>query len=149
MNAFSIEFWREYGKLFDSLTYDGYDVRAAVLSSALPKIFTAGVDRMGCIVFQDTLNIKVYFAVTGFGDSGLGSGEDSARVIFQTRKIIDEFHHIVMSPERAPFPVIVALHGHVLGLGVDLIGACDIRYAASNTSFSIKVCPQKCVIGIC
>ena len=46
MNAFSVEFWREYGKLFDSLTRDGYDVRAAVLSSALPKLFTAGIDGM-------------------------------------------------------------------------------------------------------
>ena len=51
MNAFSNEFWREYGKLFDSLTRDGYDVRAAVLSSALPKTFTAGIERMSCLVF--------------------------------------------------------------------------------------------------
>jgi len=80
-------------------------------------------------------------AVTDFDNGSLGSGEDSARMAFQTRKIIDEFHRTVTAPQRAPFPVVAALHGHVIGLGVDFIAACDIRYAASNTSFSIKVCP--------
>jgi len=123
VNAFSIEFWRSYGKLFESLTRDGYDVRVAVLSSALPKLFTAGIDLM------DAAN---------FGDGGLANGEDSARVAFQTRKAIVEFQQAINAPEKASFPVIVALHGHVIGLGVDIIGPCDIRYAASNTLFSIK-----------
>ena len=43
-NAFNTEFWVAYGKLFDALTEDGYDVRALVLSSAFPKFFTAGLD---------------------------------------------------------------------------------------------------------
>jgi len=123
VNAFSIEFWRAYGRLFESLTRDGYDVRVAVLSSALPKLFTAGIDLM------DAAN---------FGDGALANGEDSARVAFQTRRAIVEFQHAINAPEKAPFPVIVALHGHVMGLGVDIIGSCDIRYAASNTLFSIK-----------
>ena len=73
------------------------------------------------------------------GGDGSDRGSDGARTAFQTRKLINEFQHAVCSTERAPFPVIVALHGHVIGLGVDLIGACDIRYAASNSSFAIKV----------
>lgn len=44
VNAFNVEFWKAYGDLFDALTEDGYDVRALVLSSAFPKIFTAGLD---------------------------------------------------------------------------------------------------------
>ena len=42
--------------------------------------------------------------------------------------------HAVVVPDRALFPVITAVHasGHVIGLGVDLIYACDIRYSASN-----------------
>ena len=50
MNAFSVEHWRGYAQLFDSLTKDGYDVRAAVISSVFPKIFTAGIDRMSCAI---------------------------------------------------------------------------------------------------
>jgi Delta3,5-Delta2,4-dienoyl-CoA isomerase len=42
-------------------------------------------------------------------------------------------------PELAPFPIIAATHGHVIGLGVDMTAACDIRIAASNSMFSIKV----------
>lgn len=44
VNALSTEFLQAYEKLFDSLTDDGYDVRAVVLSSAFPKTFTAGLD---------------------------------------------------------------------------------------------------------
>ena len=142
MNAFTTEFWIEYGKLLDSLIHDGYDIRAVVLSSVLPKVFTAGID---CTYFPQPYDIHIHepdSAVTDFDNGSLGSGEDSARMAFQTRKIIDEFHRIVTAPQRAPFPVITALHGHVIGLGVDLIAACDIRYAASNTSFSIKVCSR-------
>ena len=72
-------------------------------------------------------------------DLALENGGDGARVAFQTRKSLAEFQHAIGAPERATFPVIVALHGHVIGLGVDIIGSCDIRYAASNTSFVIKV----------
>jgi enoyl-CoA hydratase/carnithine racemase len=50
LNAFSKEYvsrlWTEYGQLFERLIEEGPDVRAVVLSSSLPKIFTAGLDRM-------------------------------------------------------------------------------------------------------
>jgi hypothetical protein len=49
------------------------------------------------------------------------------------------FQRAIGAPERTPFPVIVAVHGPVIGLGVDMISVCDIRYAASNASFAIKV----------
>lgn len=67
-----------------------------------------------------------------------GSDKDSARSSLAMRKVLLEFQHAIGAPGRCPFPVIVALHGPVIGLGVDLISACDIRYAASDASFSIK-----------
>lgn len=73
-------------------------------------------------------------------DKLLANKGDGARVAFQMRKDLTELQNAIGAAERAPFPVIVALHGNVIGLGVDLIGSCDIRYAASNTSFIIKVC---------
>jgi delta(3,5)-delta(2,4)-dienoyl-CoA isomerase len=63
---------------------------------------------------------------------------DSARASLAMRKVLLEFQHAIGAPSRCPFPVIAALHGAVIGLGVDLVSACDIRYAASDTSFSIK-----------
>ena len=74
----------------------------------------------------------------GGGDS-TDSSRDDARASLQIRKTILALQHAVAAPERAPFPVIAAVHGHVIGLGVDLISACDIRYAASNSVFSVKV----------
>ena len=44
VNAFNEAFWRELGSVFGSIAKDG-DVRVVVLASALPKLFTAGLDR--------------------------------------------------------------------------------------------------------
>lgn len=123
VNAFSTEFWTAYGKLFDSLVEDGVDCRALVVSSAFPKIFTAGLD----------LN-----DANSLGGNGVDTSRDSARASFATRNEMIRFQRAIGAPERAPFPVIVAVHGHVIGLGVDMISVCDIRYAASNSSFAIK-----------
>ena len=68
-----------------------------------------------------------------------GSEQDSARASLSMRMVLLEFQHAIGAPGRCSFPVIAALHGAVIGLGVDLISACDIRYAASDASFSIKV----------
>lgn len=35
-------------------------------------------------------------------------------------------------------PVIAAIHGQCIGAGVDLIAACDIRYATKDAQFSIR-----------
>lgn len=143
VNAFNTEYWRAYGKTFEDLTTDGYDVRVAVVSSMFAKTFTAGLDR-ACIV--STPNVILTFVLSVHDASDLGSngtsdgGLDTARTVFARRKMLGAFQRAISSPERAPFPVIVALHGHVIGLGVDLIGACDIRCAAENALFSIKVC---------
>lgn len=36
-------FWSEYGDVFDRISLEG-DVRAVVVASALPKLFSAGLD---------------------------------------------------------------------------------------------------------
>ena len=37
-----------------------------------------------------------------------------------------------------PKPVIAAIHGHCIGAGIDLITACDIRYASADATFSVR-----------
>jgi len=119
VNAFSNEFWTEYGQVLDNIAQSGYDVRAAVVSSALPKIFTAGIDFAS---LADTANL----------------GTEPARRAFNSRNFIIAFQSSIQAPERCPFPVIAAVHGPVLGLGMDIITACDVRYASSDATFSIK-----------
>lgn len=41
--------------------------------------------------------------------------------------------------ERCDKPVIAAVHGMCLGAGIDITSACDVRYAAEGSTFSIKV----------
>jgi len=91
-----------------------------VLSSSFPKIFSAGLD------LSEASSILVI------------SEPDAARQSFKIQNSIREFQHAIGAPDRCPFPVIAAVHGPVVGLGIDIISACDIRYAASNASFSIK-----------
>ncbi|KAH6904664.1 Delta2-dienoyl-CoA-isomerase [Coprinopsis sp. MPI-PUGE-AT-0042] len=85
------------------------DVRAAVLSSEFPKIFTAGLD------LHDA---------SALGADGADTTRDGA--------------HIFDFQAAITFPVIAATHGHVIGLGVDMTAVCDIRLAASNSVFAIK-----------
>ncbi|KAJ7134013.1 Delta2-dienoyl-CoA-isomerase [Mycena crocata] len=125
VNAFPVEFWRAYGAIFDRINEEARDVRAVVLSSALPKLFTAGMD------LADASNINT-------GKISGASEVDAARNSLAMLPVIKEYQHAIGAPERCPFPVIVAVHGLVLGLGVDIISACDVRYAAENATFSIK-----------
>ncbi|KAJ7775347.1 ClpP/crotonase-like domain-containing protein [Mycena metata] len=119
VNAFSVELWTEYGALLDRITHEGRDVRALVLSSALPKLFTAGID------------------IADLGKTDTDSA-DAARKSLATYHHLKEFQHAIGAPERCSFPVIAAVHGLVVGLGIDIISACDIRYAAEGTQFTIK-----------
>jgi delta(3,5)-delta(2,4)-dienoyl-CoA isomerase len=45
----------------------------------------------------------------------------------------------VSSIERCDKSVVAAVHGLCLGGGIDIIAACDIRFAAEGSIFSIKV----------
>jgi len=59
---------------------------------------------------------------------------DSTKITDVNRGCYDTFAAIY----DCPVPVISAVHGYCIGAGVDLITACDIRYAAANTTFSIR-----------
>lgn len=120
VNAFHAEFWKEYVAVFDNVREWYGDVRAVVLSSSLPKVFCAGID------FEDLLDLKN------------SPSTDPARTAVALRRHVLAFQAAISSPERCPVPVIAAIHGVAYGLAVDLIAGCDIRYAASNTMFSIK-----------
>ncbi|KZV60216.1 ClpP/crotonase [Peniophora sp. CONT] len=117
VNAFSNEFWREYGAALDRISLDS-DVRVVVVSSALTKLFCAGVDLQ---VLQ-----------------GLPDAVDPGRRGLLIRQVTLEFQNAISAAERCPYPVIAAVHGLALGLAIDIIAACDIRIASADASFCIK-----------
>lgn len=61
------------------------------------------------------------------------------RRALQIRDYTIEFQNAISSTERCPVPVIIAVHGIAYGLPIDVMGACDVRYASSDATFSIKV----------
>ncbi|KAI9826676.1 MAG: hypothetical protein M1819_007310 [Sarea resinae] len=123
LNAFDEPMWLELRTIFDRLSQDP-NVRAVVLSGAGPKAFTAGLD------VQYATQSKVLF--------GEGEGGDSARTAQGIRRYIAGFQDCISSIERCEKPVIAILHGHTIGLGIDISCCADIRLCAARTTFSVK-----------
>lgn len=53
------------------------------------------------------------------------------------RRITDEFQGVLTRLERLELPTIALLHGHCLGLALELALACDIRIAAAGTQLGL------------
>ena len=53
------------------------------------------------------------------------------------RQITDEFQRVLTRLERLELPTIALLHGHCLGLAMELALACDIRIAATGTKLGL------------
>ncbi|GLB45587.1 putative enoyl-CoA hydratase/isomerase [Lyophyllum shimeji] len=127
VNAFSPEYRREYGRLFDVLTEahaSETDARVVVLSLAFPKIFSAGLD-YECAPPSVTPNLIVLRI-----ELRLVSRRTYIRHIASLRE-----GAIWCGANLSSKPCAARRR-----LAVDLIVACDVRYVASNTSFSIKAC---------
>ncbi|KAF8675613.1 enoyl-CoA hydratase/isomerase family protein [Rhizoctonia solani] len=119
VNAFNQPFWEELGATFDKISRDG-TIRSVVLSSANPKVFTAGLD------LSDT------------GSLTNQSSLDPARQAVKFRDHILHFQACISAIERCSQPVIAAVNGIAYGLAIDIMCACDVRYSSSRTRFSIK-----------
>lgn len=120
-NAMNSKFWGECKSAFEVLGEDG-GVRAIVLVGE-GKVFTSGLD-------LSDIGIDLM--------GGGGEGVDVARQALKIKKHVTRMQEAFTAIERIPQPVIAAIHGACIGGGIDLIAACDIRYASAETVFSIK-----------
>ncbi|KGO42471.1 Crotonase, core [Penicillium expansum] len=121
LNAFIEVMWENMAQIFNKLSLDPR-VRAIVLSGAGEKAFTTGLD--------------VKAASEGLLSSDTKT--DPARKAAVLRRHITAFQDCITAVERCEKPVIVALHGFSLGLGIDLSTATDIRLCARDTRFGVK-----------
>lgn len=113
--------WENMAQIFNKLSSDPR-VRAIVLSGAGEKAFTTGLD--------------VKAASEGLLSSDAKA--DPARKAAVLRRHITAFQDCITAVERCEKPVIVALHGFSLGLGIDLSTATDVRLCSRNTRFGVK-----------
>jgi len=126
-NAFAPNFWEDLPKVMHALS-DDPETRAIVIA-AKGRSFTVGID------------------LKAFGPAFMNGGVDPTSpnqpgsdvakrmALYQS---IKKLQATFTSVAECSKPVIAAIHGHCIGAGIDLITACDIRFAASDAIFSVR-----------
>ncbi len=125
-NSMIPEFWHELPQIVNELS-QGSDARVIVLSGQ-GRHFSAGMD---LAVFGNGIG----------GNDGAGDGDGAgfpSRSRASSRETILRLQETFTCLERSRLPIIAAIQGACIGGGIDMISACDMRYASANAFFSIQ-----------
>ena len=109
-NAINLDVWRAFDEAVQ-LANRTPGVRAVFIRGA-GKSFSAGID------------VSTFMAL---------AAEFGPHWQSRMRSITDVFQAVLTRLERLELPTIALLHGHCLGLAMELALACDMRIAAANT----------------
>lgn len=123
LNAMDGVFWRELDDILEQLQRDA-PARALVISSS-GKHFCAGMD---LAVFEQ----------------GEAIPEGNASIRTALHEQILQLQRTFTRLEALRMPVIAAIQGACIGGALDMVTACDIRYASSDAFF----CVQEINIGL-
>lgn len=118
INSMNAAFWSEIVEIFQWID-ETDEVRVVVLSGA-GKHFSSGIDLMMLAGVANEL------------------GKDVGRNARLLRRKILTLQASFNAVDNCRKPVLAAIQGYCLGGAIDLIAACDMRYAAGDAQFSIK-----------
>lgn len=118
-NALDDTAWRELKQAFEDLDQNP-EARVILLTGA-GKHWCAGID------LSLLMSLSQYQDIEGEG-----------RKREQLRSFILHLQSCISAIEKCRKPVIAAIQGGCIGGGVDIATACDIRYAATDTYFTVK-----------
>ncbi|ATR83539.1 enoyl-CoA hydratase [Pseudomonas sp. HLS-6] len=118
VNAMNAAFWAEIIDIFKWI--DDTDAVRVVVISGAGKHFSSGIDLMLLASVANQL------------------GKDVGRNARLLRRTILQMQASFNAVDTCRKPVLAAIQGYCLGGAIDLVTACDMRYAASDAQFSIK-----------
>jgi enoyl-CoA hydratase len=125
LNTMTADFWRELPEIVTGIS-DEASARVVVISST-GKHFSAGMD------------LSVFLG----GELG-GQEAEAGRRHARLRSNAKVLQWSFTALEKARVPVLAAVQGGVIGGAVDLVTACDVRYASADAFF----CVQEINIGM-
>jgi 2-oxoglutaroyl-CoA hydrolase len=73
----------------------------------------------------------------GAGDEAFTAGGDIPGFLERDPEHLSRLHWNVAAPERCAKPVVCAIRGHCLGVGLELALACDFRVAAGDAQLGL------------
>ena len=118
-NAMNREFWQEFPQAIREIDSTG-NTRVIVIAGE-GKIFSAGMD------------LSVFMSPS----KKLISGEQG-RKNENLRRTVLQLQECFTVLEQVRVPVLAAIHGGCIGGAINLVSACDCRYATKDAYFSIK-----------
>ncbi|MCF5706256.1 crotonase/enoyl-CoA hydratase family protein [Pseudomonas syringae] len=118
VNAMNEAFWTEIIDIFEWIEQE--DAVRVVVLSAVGKHFSSGID------------LKMLAAVAN------RMGEDAGRNARVLRRTILDMQASFTAVDECRKPVLAAIQGYCLGGAIDLVSACDMRYAAADVQFAIR-----------
>lgn len=121
-NSMTREFWEELPAAVRELDATGA-VRALVIS-AEGKHFCAGMD------------LGVF--TSGGPAAAEGGSTEVGRLRARLRETVLHLQGSFTALEEARFPVIAAIQGGCIGGAVDMVSACDLRYASAEAFFCVQ-----------
>lgn len=118
-NSLNATMWRELKAVFETL--DGRPEIRAIVLGGRGRHFSTGIDLDFLVSMRRDLQ-------------DLPGGHQQECL----RQFISDLQDSVNAIERCRKPVLAAVQGFCLGAGVDIVAACDMRYATPATRFCVK-----------